>query len=284
VTAEAARAGSPPGRQPAGGSPVERVEVAGLRIAFRRAGSGPPLVLVHGAVCDGRVWLRQIAELSDAFSVIAWDAPGCGQSVDPPETYRLADYADVLAGFIGELGLRRPHVVGHSFGSGLAIELYRRNPGIAATLILVGAYAGWAGSLPRPEVERRLSFALELADRLPDRFEPASMRGLFSEAMPAETAAELATIMSDARPVATRAMAYAFAESDLRDALPSIDVPTLLLYGDVDERSPPSVAEALHGAIRDSRLVALPGLGHECYLEAPERFDAEVRAFLRSLS
>jgi pimeloyl-ACP methyl ester carboxylesterase len=66
--------------------------------------------------------------------------------------------------------------------------------------------------------------------------------------------------------------------------LPSIDMPTLLLYGGVDERSPPNVAEDLHRGIRASRLVLMSGLGHECYLEAPERFNAEVRGFLRSVA
>ncbi|HYY77084.1 MAG TPA: alpha/beta hydrolase, partial [Gaiellaceae bacterium] len=187
-------------------------------------------------------------------------------------------------GFVAALGLGRPHVLGHSFGGGLALELYGRHPAVPATLILVGAYAGWAGSLPRTEVERRLRFALEAADRLPGGFEPTSMPGLFSKAMPPETAAELVTIMSEIRPVATRAMAHALAESDLRDVLPAIHVPTLLLYGDADERSPLNVAEDLRGGIPTSRLVVLAGLGHESYLESPERFNAEVRSFLRSVA
>ena len=263
---------------------MDEVEVAGLRIAFERAGRGPPLVLVHGAVSDSRVWRRQLDDLSDEFTVVAWDAPGCGRSADPPESFRLPDYADALAGLIAALGLGRPHVLGHSFGGGLALELDRRHPAVPATLILAGAYAGWAGSLPGTEVERRLRFALEVADRLPGGFEPTSMPGLFSKAMSPETVDELVAIMSEIRPVATRAMAHALAEADLRDVLPAIDVPTLLLYGDADQRSPLNVAEDLRDSIPTSRLVVMAGLGHVSYLEAPERFSAEVRSFLRSLA
>jgi pimeloyl-ACP methyl ester carboxylesterase len=262
---------------------MDRVEVRGLQVAYRRTGHGPPLVLVHGAPSDSRVWRRQLDDLADSFDVIAWDAPGCGESEDPPESFRLPDYADALAGLIAALGLGRPHVLGHSFGGALVLELYRRHPSVPATLILTGAYAGWAGSLPPAEVDRRLRFALDAADRLPGGFEPESMRGLFSEAMSRETAGELATIMSEARPVATRAMAHALAEADLRDALAAIDVPTLVLQGEVDERSPVGVAEELHGEIPRSRLVVLAGLGHVCYLEDPERFDAAVRDFLQFL-
>lgn len=256
------------------------MEVNGLRIAFEEAGAGPPLVLLHGALSDGRVWQPQLDALADEFSVVAWDAPGCGQSEDPPESFRLPEYADALAGLVAVLGLEPAHVLGHSFGGALALEVVRRHPRAVATLVLAGGYAGWKGSLPAEEVERRLAFALDTADRLPGRFEPASMRGLFSERMSPDTAAALASIMSESRPVATRAMARALAEADLREELPSINVPTLLIHGEADERSTLAVAEDLHDRIPTSSLVVLPGLGHECSLEDPGLFNAEVRRFL----
>lgn len=262
---------------------MNHIEVSGRRIAYQRRGAGPPLVLLHGGLSDSRGWRVEIERFSDEFDVVAWDAPGCGGSSDPPETFRLPEYADCLAEFIAALDLRRPHVLGHSFGAGLALELYRRHPTVPASLVLVGAYAGWAGSLPTEEVSRRLQLALKVADLPPGGFEPASIPGLFSDAMPAERGDELATIMSEIRPVGTRVMALAFAEADLRDVLGHIDVPTLLLYGDADERAPLEVADALHRAIPTSTLVVLPGLGHECFLESPEACEAEVRRFLKTL-
>ncbi len=264
---------------------LEFVEIAGRRVAFQRAGDGVPLVLVHGAVSDSRVWRRQIQSLSDEFSVLAWDAPGCGESADPPESHRLPDYADCLAELIAALGLRSPHLLGHSFGGALVLELYRRHPTVPASLILVGAYAGWAGSLPRDEVSRRVQFAEQAAQLLADgRFDPTSMTGRLSDFMSADVARELAGIMSSSRPVAARAMAYALAEADLRDMLADIEVPTLLLWGAADQRSSVAVAEALQERIASSKLVVLPGLGHEVYLESPELFDAEVRRFVRSVA
>jgi pimeloyl-ACP methyl ester carboxylesterase len=263
---------------------VQWADVSGLHIGFEQAGDGPPLLLVHGALSDSRVWHGQLAALSDEFTVISWDAPGCGQSEDPPESFRLPEYADVLAGLIVALGLERAHVLGHSFGGALALELACRHPEVVTTLILVGGYAGWAGSLRPADVERRLAFAVDVADRLPDRFDPESMRGLFSDKLPPESAARLRTIMSESRPVAARTMAYALAEADLRDALSSIRVPALLVHGDADERSTLEVANDLHRRILTSNLVVLPGLGHECFLEDPNRFNIEVRSFLRAQS
>lgn len=263
---------------------MDEVEVRGLQIAFERAGNGVPLVLLHGALGDSRVWRDQLEDLSDEFTVVAWDAPGCGRSSDPPDTFRLPEYADCLAGFIEALAVERPHVLGHSFGGGLALELYRRHPTVPRSLVLAGAYAGWAGSLPAEEVERRLHVALRAAELMPDRWAPQSIPGLFSDVMPREKAEHVEAIMSEARPVGTRVMAHAFAEADLRDVLPLIAVPTLLLYGDDDLRAPLNIAQALDSAIPTSTLVVLAGLGHESYLESPERFNDEVRAFLRSVA
>jgi pimeloyl-ACP methyl ester carboxylesterase len=120
--------------------------IGDLRITYERAGEGSPLVLLHGAFgFDSCSWRRQLDALSDEFTVVAWDAPGCGQSTDPPETFRSSDYADCLAAFIEALGLGRPHLLGLSFGGVLTLDFYRRYPTIPRTLILDSAYAGWAG-------------------------------------------------------------------------------------------------------------------------------------------
>lgn len=259
---------------------MDSVTVDGRRITYRRRGSGSPLVLLHGAVCHSGIWREELAAFADAYDVIAWDTPGCGGSDDPPEDFRLPDYAGALDGLLRALDVEQPHVLGHSWGSGLALEVYRRRPRGVRSLVLVGGYAGWAGSLPPAEVERRLAFALDAAERDPGDFEPTTMPGLFSEILPPERAAELADAMRESRPAGTRTMAVAFAEADLRDQLPHVEVPTLVLAGEADQRSPLPVARALHDAIPGSTLAVLPGLGHECFLEAPARVHAEIRAFL----
>jgi pimeloyl-ACP methyl ester carboxylesterase len=261
---------------------MDQIEVHGLQIAYERVGEGPPLVLLHGYVGDGPgTWRRQIDELSDEFTVVAWDAPGMGRSSDPPASFRLPDYADCLAGFVEALGLGPPHVAGLSFGGGLALELYRRHRAIPASLVLAGAYAGWAGSLPPSVVEERLRQVLQLSDLPPDRFVSAVLPTMFSGSVSAETAAGFAANVSGFHAEGLRAMARSFAEADLRDVLPHIGVPTLLLYGDQDVRAPMNVAEDLHAAIPASKLVIMPGVGHVSSVEAPDRFIAEVRRFLR---
>lgn len=260
---------------------MEYVDVKGLRIAYRRAGKGPPLVLLHGGPLDGREWRRQLNGLSDEFTVVAWDGPGSGQSSDPPETFRHPDYAHTLAAFIQTLGLGRPHVCGLSSGGGLALELYCQYPAVPRSLVLASAYAGWAGSLPPNVVKQRLEQALCEADMPPEHLVRTWVPTFFSESVAPEVVEEVTAIVSEFHPIGIKVIVRAFAEADLRKVLPLIKVPTLLLYGDKDVRSPPNVAEGLHVNIPGSKLVIIPGVGHVHDMEAPERFNWEVRNFLR---
>lgn len=260
---------------------MEMIEVDGLRIAYERAGDGPPLVLLHGYVGDGpTTWRRQIEGLSDEFTVVAWDAPGAGRSADPPETFGMAGYADCLAGFLNALGLEKPHVGGLSFGGALALEFCRRHATVPTTLILASAYAGWAGSLPIDVAEQRLRQAVVLADLSPEEFVNVLLPTMFSEGTPPAFIDEFGASMLEFHPAGFRAMARASAE-DLREVLPHVSVPTLLLYGAEDVRAPRVVAENLHAALSKSTLVFLTDAGHLCNIEAPEAFNKAVRTFLR---
>ncbi|CAN5196329.1 alpha/beta hydrolase [soil metagenome] len=217
---------------------MEQLEVQGLSIAFQRSGGGPPLVLLHGGLADSREWRQQLTGLSNDFTVVAWDAPGCGHSSDPPESFRMSDYADSLAAFIGTVGLDRPHVLGLSWGSTLALELYRRYPALPRTLVLASGYAGWAGSLSPEVVAERLAGFMRQSELPPEQFVRDWIPSLFTDRAPKELVEETVAMMSELHPAGCRTMIKAMAEADLRDVLPKIDVPTLLLYGEADTRSP----------------------------------------------
>lgn len=262
---------------------MDHVDVDGMQITYSRAGTGPVLVMLHGAPCDSRTWQWMLPDLSRDHTVVAWDAPGFGQSSDIDENWRAPQFADALAAFVAALHLERPHVVGHSFGTMIALSLFQHHPAVAASLVLVGGYAGWAGSLPPDEVARRLEMFVGMAE-LGDAFDPRSYPGLFSELMPAERDAALATMMREnIRPATVRAAGQIGAETDFRPVLPTVDVPTLILHGEADARSPLTNAEALHTAISTSQLAVLPRLGHACVVEDPEACAAEIRRFVRAV-
>jgi pimeloyl-ACP methyl ester carboxylesterase len=262
---------------------MHQIDIGGLRIAYDIRGAGPPLVLVQGFVGDGRsTWAGQLDGLSPDFTVVAWDAPGAGQSTTPPEWYRMADYADCLAAFIDALSLQRPHLVGLSFGGALLLELYRRHPSIPQTLVLAGAYAGWAGSLSPETVAERVRFCLDVADLSPDEFATALVPSMFSPNAKQDAIERFAASVRRFNRSGFLTMMWSSAEADLRNVLPDIRVPTLVLAGDEDARAPLHIARALHAAIPGSTPVVMPGVGHVSAVEAPEPFNDAVRRFLES--
>ena len=255
-------------------------QVNGLEIAYERVGYGPPLVLVHGAAGDGRMWQPQLTTLSDEFTVVAWDEPGAGRSSPVPAGFGWADYACCLAALIEALALGPAHVVGLSWGGTLALELYRHQPGLVTTLVLADTYAGWKGSLPDEEVRARVAAAHEMLAAPPEKFDP-TLPGLFAGDPPAEFVPLLEDVAAEVRPETLRQQLVIMAATDQRDLLSRVAVPTLLIWGELDARSPPSIANQFERAIPDTKLVVITGAGHLSNLEQPERFNDAVREFCR---
>jgi pimeloyl-ACP methyl ester carboxylesterase len=258
---------------------LRTVQVEGYSIAYKAAGQGGAVVLLHGFLCDSRCWRRQLDGLSDRFMVVAWDAPGAGSSSDPPETFRTTDYVRCLAGFLDALGIGRAHVVGLSWGGILAQEFYRLHPERLESLVLADTYAGWKGSLPEPVWRERLETCLRDSTGQADALVAKLLPGMFTDGASEHVREELAGIMSEFHPVGFRVMSRSSAEVDTRDLLPGIDVPTLVLWGDDDRRSPIHVAEQLHAAIPGAELAIISRAGHVSNMEQPEAFDDQVRRF-----
>jgi pimeloyl-ACP methyl ester carboxylesterase len=258
--------------------------VGGCSIAYREAGNGAPVVLLHGFLCDSRCWRGQLSGLRDQFRVVAWDAPGAGLSADPREPFSTADYATALAGFFDRIGIDSAHVIGLSWGGILAQEFYRLFPERVRRLVLADTYAGWRGSLSEPVWKERLATCLRDANSPPDTLIARYAPDMFTGDAPAALREELAAILSGFHPVGFRLMSLSSAEMDTRDLLPRIDVPTLLLWGDADRRSPMHIAEQFRDAIPGAELAVIPNAGHISNMEQPDIFNEHVRRFCQASS
>jgi pimeloyl-ACP methyl ester carboxylesterase len=150
-----------------------------------------------------------------------------------------------------------------------------------ATLILVDTYAGWKGSLPEEEVRARVAGVRRMLAAPAEEFDPTPP-GLFAGDPPPELAPLLRDIFAAVRRESLRTLLLVMAEADLRDLLARIAVPTLLIWGELDARSPLSVARQFEQAIPDTKLVVIAGAGHLSNLERPERFNQAVREFCRA--
>ena len=260
---------------------MKRVDLArsGFSIWYEEAGDGPPLILLHGFLCDSRCWRSQLQGLSSQFRVVAWDAPGAGMSADPPEPFVMADWARILAEFFDALKIDRGCLLGLSWGGVLAQEFYRAHASRILALLLADTYAGWKGSLAPPAVEQRLARCLHDSSLPPDEFVPRWVPEMFTRAVSTSVIEEMSTIMSAFHPLGFRLMATTLAETDTTPLLPSITVPTLVLCGDDDQRSPLHIAKQLHAKIPRAEFAVVDHAGHLSNMEQPDAFNEHVRRF-----
>jgi pimeloyl-ACP methyl ester carboxylesterase len=200
-------------------------------------------------------------------------------SSDPPETFSTTNYANCLAGFFNTLGIACAHVVALSWGGILAQEFYRLYPERLCSLVLAGTYAGWKGSLPEAVWKERLETCLLEAMGPPDVVTARFLPGMFTGAASPVLREELSAIIAGFHPMGFRVMSKSSAAMDTTDLLPRIHVPTLVLWGDADLRSPMHVAEQLHAAIPGAELAVIRNAGHVSNMEQPDAFNAHVRRF-----
>jgi pimeloyl-ACP methyl ester carboxylesterase len=242
---------------------MAEVIVDGVRIAYRRGGSGPPLVLFHGAFEDSRAWIETIQHLSPHLDMIAWDAPGCGDSDDVPQQWSDHDWADAAAGFVAALRLSAPAVAGFSLGSVMALLLAREHPASVGRLVLVGAYAGWEGSLAPDALAQRVAAVRFTVDRPPAEWADDFLDSVFAPDAPPERRALARALIEDWRPATTAALLDVMVQ-DLRPDLANIRTPTVVVRGTADARSPRHAAVELCALLPHARLVEIVGAGHDC--------------------
>jgi 3-oxoadipate enol-lactonase len=253
--------------------------VDGVRLHYEVHGTrGSLLVLTHGLGGTLDFWTPHVDALAAHHRVLRWDLRGAGASAKPPGPYDPALFARDLAALLDRLGEPRAHLVGHSGGGVVSQRFALDFPARVESLVLastsseVGEQAtrGW----------HRLADLVERQGFGPER-EPDA-RG-FSPAYAAghpEVVRELARRTRQNDPAAYAATARAFAAYDWTAALGTIAVPTLILQGLDDRLTPPGGSVILSRGIRRSRLVMLPGAGHNLPLEMPELFTTTVLGFL----
>ena len=238
---------------------------------YEIAGSGFPLVLLHGIGSNARSWHRQIAAFAAGFRVIAWDAPGFGKSPDlPPQEPSIRAFALSLRELLDSAGVKSAVVLGHSLGGIIAQQFYGDYPEYVAALILADTTQGGSANL-----SERLRMIRTMTPRA-----LAEQRGpkLLSPQAAPELVQETIDIMSQVRRPGYEFAAIAMANSDLKGILDHIRIPLLMIWGANDtitprwERWPDGAA-----------LEIIPDAGHLCYAEQPDLFYQAVIRFLQGM-
>ncbi len=244
----------------------------GVRIACDVAGSGPPLVLMHGAEATRQMFGALVPLLAPHLTVITYDQRDCGESESPPRAATLAELADDALAVVQALGRGRAHVFGSSYGGRVAQALVARHPQAVAHLAL-----GSTWPLPRalaevnPDGVHRIG---ELRAALPDSA-PELATWFFPEALLQEQPA-LRTFFARVQPASDHALRRAAAVNDVFDIdWPRVTAPVLLLAGELDRVVPAAITMGMAALLPQAHRVLLSGVGHATAMQAPARV-AEV--------
>jgi pimeloyl-ACP methyl ester carboxylesterase len=271
-----------------------QIELHGHRVVYRIAGSGPPVVLIHGMVNSSRHWEEVALRLATDHTVVAPDLIGHGDSATPRGDYSLGAHAASIRDLLTAIGIERATIVGHSLGGGVAMQFFYQFPQRTERLALIssGGLGAEVSPLLRSAALPGASALLALAahPRFVARLEAAGGRlrergsgaGVYIQAIaralrplerPGAREAFLQTLRSVIDVRGQRVSA--------RDRLYLLDaVPTLVVWGERDNTIPLAHGRATHEAVPHSRFETLPRAAHFPHLEDPEGLAAVLRDFL----
>ena len=250
--------------------------------AWREAGDGDVVLLLHGLGGSRTAWEPQLEALSDKWRCVAWDMPGYGGSA-PISPLTFEAIADAVADLLDRLGVEAAHLCGLSFGGHHVLHTALRHPSRVRSLVLANTSSAFGGDGTDPDewISLRtapLDAGLSLAD-IADEVIAAIAAPGFEGAERDRTAAAMARIPN----AGFRAACRLLPTHDVRHRLPEIQAPTLVIVGELDEETPPAYAAELHSGIPNSRLEVIPAAGHLSPAEAPGAFNDLVRGFWESL-
>lgn len=252
--------------------------INGVHLYFTDRGEpdAPPVVLMHGWGCSTATVGSIENAIADKRRVINVDLPGHGKSSEPPmlpdgKPWGVYEYADTIEKLMEMLELKKPALIGHSYGGRIAIIIGSRRE--VEKIILVDA----AGVKPRRPLKyywkvysfkamRKILPILagrKRAEKIIERRRARSGSADYRQASPV-----MRMVMSKS------------VNQDLKKHMPSIKAPTLLIWGENDTATPLSDARTMERLIPDAGLVAFPGAGHYSFLDNPVQFRAVVRNFL----
>jgi pimeloyl-ACP methyl ester carboxylesterase len=260
------------------------LEIHGHRVIYRTAGSGPPVVLIHGMLNSSRHWEDVALRLADDYTVIAPDLIGHGDSATPRGDYSLGAHATSIRDLLSVLGVDRATIVGHSLGGGVAMQFINQFPQRTERLVLIssGGLGREVSPLLRTAALPGVSAALSAA------VHPAVLSSLWQvgerlRSRGSGKGAAVQAVVRALRPLQDTGSREAFLHTlrsviDVRgqrvsgtDRLYLLDgMPTLIIWGERDRTIPISHGLAAHEAAPGSHFATLPRAAHFPHLEDPD--------------
>lgn len=250
-----------------------------LRYVEQGDAAGVPVILLHGVTDSWRSFEAVLPHLPASLRAFALTQRGHGDAERPPSGYRTRDFAADLAAFMDAMGFRSAVLVGHSMGATNAQRFAIDHPGRTRALVTLGTFASYRGNRVIAELcDATISV---MADPIDPGFVREFQHSTVARPVPVSL---LDTAVQESLKVPARIWQATFA-GFLEDACAGqygmIAAPTLLVWGDRDALVPRTDQDALLRAIPASRLIVYEGAGHAPHWEEPERFAADLAAFVK---
>ncbi|MBX3184988.1 MAG: alpha/beta hydrolase [Polyangiaceae bacterium] len=279
---------------------MDEAHVLGEKVAFVRAGEGPPLVFLHNGGTSHSIWLPVIEQLRSEFTCVAIDLLGYGASSHPEGGATMDLHVEVLAQLLRQLSLRDPVLIGNCMGSAISLTFTARHPGAARALVLVNPLT--RRTLSAGRLAPFVKFRAALPGAAARVYGAASKLRLPSWTARPVLATQLGKsgrrqgLQAHAPLVACHAsngqLGSLLSVLDDLDAYGSLDdferpeghPPTLLLWGEENQVLPPRAIERLARALKPEVKAGIPGAGHLVMLEEPSLVAASIRRFVGSLT
>lgn len=245
-----------------------------LEVVVEGAPTAPPLVLVHSAGADHRMWDGAMPAIAGSFRVIRFDLRGHGRSDVPPSPYTLDDLGDDLVRVLDSLEVETTHVVGASLGGLVALWLVARHPERVGRAV----FAGTAARIGSPETWEERADAVRRGGM--EAVVDLVMARFFSERFRrsrGDVVSRFARVLRRQSPEGYVGTCLALRDADLRAEVGRIRAPSLILVGSEDVSTPPSDAEDLAASVPDARVTVVAGAGHLCTVERSEEFERIAR-------
>jgi len=276
---------------------VPYVDVENGKLYYTVAGSGRPLVLLHGAWATSEWWRWQIPALSRHYRTYALDVRGHGQSTPLEKAHSVEGFSKDLEAFLKKLSIERPALVGWSLGGIISMHYCLNHPSHIKALVLIATQGHKNPRLKRQMIayyiQALLQFLMDFSqprkyDRNAQKFPSQTNEWLkrqVSGILSSDTTREVRDWIIADITVNPRKSFFEVIRSvwnwEAGEKLKQISVPTLILVGDKDSLTPPRISHRLHMAIPNSNLVIVKDASHYLVLEYPERINSEILMFLR---
>ena len=257
--------------------------VNGTRLYYEVAGSGHPLVLIHGSSTDTRMWDDQFGPFSEHHNVVRYDMRGHGKSALPTEEpYR---HAEDLNGLLEHLVIERAHVAGLSSGGTTVMDFALLFPDKTAALVPIST--GPTGRQSGPSSTKWIDEAIREAFKKSGKraaTELAYQHPVFSPAVQnPRTSARMKQYLDEADFWRMSRKDPSMTEPSQVDRLAEIDTPTLVIMGELDIPEVGPATDAIRDGIAGARKVVMSGCGHMVNMEDPETFNGIVLDFLAGI-